>query len=79
MAEKRAAQIVDEAKQAAKTESEKILVDARAQIGQEVLRAKEDLRGQVADLAVVGAEKILKREIDASKHADLLASIKAEL
>ncbi|MCD2486502.1 F0F1 ATP synthase subunit B, partial [Staphylococcus aureus] len=59
MAEKRAAQIVDEAKQAAKTESEKILVDARAQIGQEVLRAKEDLRGQVADLAVVGAEKIL--------------------
>ncbi len=78
-AEKRSGQIVEEAKQAAKSEGERILAEARAEVGQEVSRAKEALRGQVAELAVVGAEKILRREIDAAKHADLLASIKAEL
>ena len=78
-AEKRSGQIVEEAKQAARSEGEKIIADARAEIGQEVLRAKEELRGQLADLAVAGAEKILKREIDPAKHADLLDSIKAEL
>ncbi|MNR02446.1 ATP synthase subunit b [compost metagenome] len=54
------------------------MADAKAQIDQEVLRAKESLREQVASLAVSGAEKILRKEIDAAKHADLLASIKAE-
>ncbi len=78
-AEKRANQIVEEAKQAARTEGERIIADAKAEIDQEVLRAKESLRGQVAGLAVAGAEKILRKEIDAAKHADLLASIKAEL
>ncbi|CUA81920.1 MULTISPECIES: F0F1 ATP synthase subunit B [Gulbenkiania] len=78
-AEKRASQIVEEAKEAARTEGAKLLADAKGQIDQEVLRAKEALREQVAELAVVGAEKILRREIDAAKHADLLASIKAEL
>ena len=78
-AEKRANQIVEEAKQAARTEGERIIADAKAEIDQEVLRAKEALRGQVAGLAVAGAEKILRKEIDAAKHADLLASIKAEL
>ena len=78
-AEKRANQIIEEAKQATKVEGEKIITDARAEIGQEVQRAKEALRAQVADITVAGAEKILRREIDAAKHADLLASIKAEL
>lgn len=78
-AEKRANQIVEEAKDVARTEGARLVADAKAEIGQEVLRAKEALRAQVADLAVVGAEKILRREIDAAKHADLLASIKAEL
>lgn len=78
-AEKRANQIIEEAKQAAKVEGEKIITDARAEIGQEVQRAKEALRAQVADITVAGAEKILRREIDAAKHADSLASIKAEL
>ncbi|KIA82204.1 MULTISPECIES: F0F1 ATP synthase subunit B [Chromobacterium] len=77
-AEKRASQIVDEAKDAARTESARIVADAKAEIDQEVLRVKETLRTQVADLAVAGAEKILRKEIDAAKHADLLASIKAE-
>lgn len=77
-AEKRANQIVEEAKDTARTEGARILGDAKSEIDQEVLRAKEVLRGQVADLAVAGAEKILRKEIDSAKHADLLASIKAE-
>ncbi|KMN35226.1 MULTISPECIES: F0F1 ATP synthase subunit B [Chromobacterium] len=77
-AEKRASQIVDEAKDAARVEGARIVADAKSEIDQEVLRAKETLRAQVADLAVAGAEKILRKEIDSAKHADLLASIKAE-
>lgn len=77
-AEKRATQIVDEAKDNASTEGARIVADAKGQIDQEVMRAKEALREQVAQLAVVGAEKILRKEIDAAKHADLLSSIKAE-
>lgn len=77
-AEKRASQIVDEAKENASTEGARIVADAKGQIDQEVMRAKEALREHVAQLAVVGAEKILRKEIDAAKHADLLSSIKAE-
>jgi F-type H+-transporting ATPase subunit b len=78
-AEKRANQIVDEAKDVARSEGARLVADAKAEIEQEVLRAKEALRAQVAELAVAGAEKILRREVDAAKHSDLLASIKAEL
>lgn len=78
-AEKRAGQIVEEAKGAAKTEGDRLLAGAKAQIGQEVFRAKETLRQQVATLVVAGAEKILRREVDAKAHADLLTSIRAEL
>ncbi|NDV13520.1 F0F1 ATP synthase subunit B [Crenobacter caeni] len=78
-AEKRANQIVEEAKDAARIEGAKLVADAKAEIEQETLRAKEVLREQVAVLAVAGAEKILRREIDSAKNADLLASIKAEL
>ncbi|WP_159874692.1 MULTISPECIES: F0F1 ATP synthase subunit B [Aquitalea] len=77
-AEKRATQIVDEAKDNASTEGARIVADAKGQIDQEVMRAKEALREHVAQLAVIGAEKILRKEIDAAKHADLLSSIKAE-
>lgn len=78
-AEKRAAQIVDESKDTARVEGERIVAGAKAEIDQEVHRAKEALRAQVAGLAVAGAEKILRKEIDAAKHADLLTSIQAEL
>lgn len=78
-AEKRAAQIVDEAKEAAKGEGERLLAAARADMEQEVFRAREQLRGQVAGLVVAGAEKVLRREIDAKAHADLLDAIKNEL
>ncbi len=78
-AEKRAAQIVDEAKGAAKGEGERQLAAAQAEIEQEVFRAREQLRGQVAQLVVAGAEKVLRREVDAKAHADLLEAIKSEL
>ncbi|HET7061444.1 MAG TPA: F0F1 ATP synthase subunit B [Nitrosospira sp.] len=78
-AEKRAAEIVDEAKNTAKEEGSRILVGAKADVEQEVFRAREALRQHVAELAVAGASKILRREVDAKAHADLLASIKAEL
>ena len=51
----------------------------RPEIEQEIMRAKEALRNQVADLAVAGAAKILKREVDAKAHADLLAAIRQQL
>lgn len=78
-AEKRGAAVVEEAKSAAKAEAERIVTGAKAEIEQEVFRAKEALRTQVAVLAVAGAEKILKREVDAKAHAQLLAGLEAEL
>ncbi|MBW8371289.1 MAG: F0F1 ATP synthase subunit B [Thiobacillus sp.] len=78
-AEKRAAQIVEEAKTAAKEEGDRQLVAAQANIAQETNRARESLREQVAGLAVAGAEKILRREVNAQTHADLLGQLKAEL
>ena len=78
-AEKRAAQLVEEAKDAAKAEGAREKAAAKAEIGQEVQRAREQLREQVAALAVAGAEKILRREVDARSHADLLEGIKRQL
>ena len=78
-AEKRASQIVEEAKGNAKTEGNRILAGAKAEIDQEVNRAKEGLRSQVSALAVAGAEKILRKEIDAKAHSDMLSKLAAEL
>jgi F-type H+-transporting ATPase subunit b len=78
-AEKRAAEIIEEAKNNAKVEGDRILTGAKAEIDQEVNRAKEGLRQQVAQLAVAGAEKILRREIDAKAHSDMLNAIANEL
>lgn len=78
-AEKRAAQIVDEAKNAAKAEGDRMIAAAQAEMEQEVFRAREQLRGQVAALVVAGAEKVLRREVDAKAHADLLEAVKNEL
>jgi F-type H+-transporting ATPase subunit b len=77
--EKRAAQIVEEAKVQAKAEGGRLLTAAKAEVGQEVERAKQTLREQVAKLAVVGAEQILQREVNASAHADMLNRLKAQL
>ncbi len=78
-AEKRASEIVEEAKDAARTEGDRIKAAANAEIQQEVSRAREQLRGQVVSLAVVGAGKVLKRELDAKTHDDLLQDLVAQL
>ncbi len=78
-AEKRAAQLVDEARGAAKEEGNREKAAAKAEIEQEVTRAREQLRDHVASLAVAGAEKILRREVDAKAHAEMLESIKRQL
>ena len=78
-AEKRAGQIIDEARSAAKEEGNREKAAAKAEIAQEVTRAREQLRDQVASLAVAGAEKILRREVNAQSHADLLAQLKKDL
>ena len=70
---------MEESKIQAKTEGDRIIGGAKAEIDQEVNRAKEGLRQQVAALAVAGAEKILRREIDAHAHASMLATIANEL
>jgi len=70
---------IEAAKAQAKEEADRILAGAKSEIEQEIMRAKEALRNQVADLAVAGASKILKREVDAKAHADLLAAIQRQL
>ena len=78
-AEKRASQVIEEAKDAAKAEGDRQIAAAKAEIEQETHRAREQLRGEVAALVVAGAEKILRREVDAKVHGDLLEAIKNEL
>lgn len=78
-AEKRAAQIIEAAKAEAKAEGERQLAAARAEIELAAYRAREQLRSQVAALVVAGAEKILRREVDAKAHADLLQAIAKEI
>jgi F-type H+-transporting ATPase subunit b len=78
-AEKRAAQMIDEARKAAKEEGGREKAAAQAEIAQAVTRAREQLRDRVASLAVAGAEKILRREVDAKAHAELLEAIKREI
>ena len=78
-AEERAGQLIEEAKLNAKAEGDRLVAGAKAEIEQEVSRAKEALRLQVAALAVAGAEKILRREVYAEAHAELLNAVAAEL
>jgi len=78
-AKKREQQIIDEAAGKAQAEREKILAQAKAEVEAERIRAKEELRKQVAALAVAGAEKILQRSIDEAAHSDILEKLVAEL
>src|SRR5918911_3690872 len=78
-AEKRRQELIDEARQSAREEGDRELAAAKAEIQQEVTRAREELRDRVASLAVAGAEKILRREVDARAHGELLESIKRQL
>jgi F-type H+-transporting ATPase subunit b len=78
-AERLAHSMIDEAKGKASEEGAKIVAAAHAEAEQESTKARETLREQVAALAVKGAEQILRREVDARVHADLLNQLKAEL
>ena len=78
-AEKRGSQIIEEAKEIAKVEGDRILASAKSEINQELNRAKEGLRSQVSALAIAGAEKILRKEIDGKAHSEMLSKLAAEL
>ncbi|HOP15740.1 MAG: F0F1 ATP synthase subunit B [Chromatiaceae bacterium] len=74
-AEKQASMIVEEARDKAKEEGHRQLVAAQAEIAQEINKAREGLRAKVAELAVLGAEKILRKEINADAHKDIVESV----
>lgn len=78
-AERLAQQLVEEAKSRASEEGAKIIAAAKAEAAQEMVKARESLREQVAGLAVKGAEAILRKEVDAKVHADLLTRLQSEL
>ena len=78
-AEKRALAVAEEIKANAQAEAGRIIAQAKADAEQQVVKAREALRGEVASLAVKGAEQILKREVDQTAHAELLNQLKAEL
>ena len=77
--EKRALAIVEDAKAQAQVEADRIIESAKAEADVQVQRARDQLRDQVADLAVQGAEQILAREVDKTVHAQLLDQLKAKL
>lgn len=78
-AEKQSAQIISDAREEAEAERARILAQAKQDAELEVQRLKDSLRDDVAYLAIKGAEQILRREVDAEAHSDLLNQLKAEL
>ena len=78
-AERRGQTIVEEAKAKATEEGSKIIAAAKVEAEQQTVKAREALREQVAALAVKGAEQILRKEVNAGVHADLLSRLKTEL
>lgn len=78
-ANKRSSQIIDEAKQTARLEGERLITAAKAEIEQEKNRVIEELRKEVASIAIAGAEKILGSTVDASKHSEMLDKLAAEI
>ena len=78
-AERRAQSMIEEAKARASEEGSKIIAAAKVEAEQQTVKARETLREQVAALAVKGAEQILRKEVNASVHADLLGRLKTEL
>jgi len=78
-AQTRANGLVDEARVGATQERERILQSGQAEVAQQLNRARDELRAQVAGIAVAGAEKILAREIDPRAHQDLLDKLAAQI
>lgn len=79
MANKRKSQIIEEAKDQARVEGERLLAAAQSEIEMERNRAREALRKELADLVVTGTEKILESSVDAKAHGDMLDKLAAEL
>lgn len=77
--QRRADEIIEQAKQSAVEEGQRLLASARGQIDQERNEARESLRGEIAALALAGAEQVLMREVDASAHRDVLDKLSAEI
>lgn len=78
-ANKTASSIIEESKQQARTEGEKLIANAKSEIDLEINRAKDQLRTQVAGLAVLGAERILESSVDAKAHGELVDKIASKL
>ncbi len=78
-AQRRGDELVEEAKQAARVEGERQIAAARASIDQETHEARDKLRAEVADLAVAAAEQILMREVDRTRHQEVLETLSARL
>jgi F-type H+-transporting ATPase subunit b len=78
-ASKRSNEIVEAAKQAAQTEGDRLIASAKQQIELEASKAREELRKQVAELTVRTAAKVLGREIDPAKHAEILGKLATEI
>jgi len=78
-AERRGAELVEEAKENAKVAGERMLAQSRAELEQDINRARESLRGEVAAIALSGARELLEKEIDADAHRDLLDRLAGQL
>ncbi len=78
-ASKQATQLVEQAKADASTEAQRIVANAQAGVERQIAQAREALRKEVAELAVLGAARILKREVDAKAHADVLNDLAARI
>ena len=78
-AQRRAEEIVEAAKSEARLEADKIKSAAQIEMDQERNRAREELRQEVADLVIMGAEKILAREVDEKSHREILKQISSDM
>lgn len=78
-AQRRADEIIDGAKGDARIEGERIIVSARSEIEQQMNAAREDLRHQVVALAIQGAERVLRREVDAAANEEVLEKLATQL
>jgi F-type H+-transporting ATPase subunit b len=78
-ANRRSSEVIEEARGTAIAEGQRLLADAHQEVALESSRAREQLRREVATIAVVGASKLLGREVDAKAHADLLEQLAVEI
>ena len=78
-ANKQSSQLIEQAKQAASAEAERIRASAQGEAAREIASAREALKKQVGELAVLGAARILKREVNASAHADIVGDLAARI